>query len=403
MDNVAAVNITLETRHEYNLTTICASYDLKAAFDTVDRPWAFHALRRLAVPEHLIRLCEALYRDCSGSVRQWGAASETFPLRSGLRQGSLLSPLLFNALIHYVMQRTFAGLQARFASLTANVYAPRDFFAHFEYADDILILSSEADIVQHFTAALAEELRLVGLQFNTGKCKVMTAGPTATPTFTHPALQQHEARIKYLGTLVPAQDSQEALHRIQRAQGAFAQLGKAVLLNHRLPIALRARIYDATVRAVLLYGLGGSVLKEGDKKALGTCERAFLRRMCQGWQLRPVGPIPRIVWIPVPNAVLYRRTHLQKIGALIERKRWSWFLHIARRDDVHITKSLIHTLVTTAPQTKRSPGGQKSTWLRQMVKAAKTIRPGTTGLHSMWHWATSLSRSSAAVILQLIN
>ena len=79
--------------------------DLQKAYDTVDRTILWQVLTRIGVPPRMIaviqqRACVQLDgRDCS----DW------FEIERGLRQGCMLSPLLFNiffaAVLTVVLQR----------------------------------------------------------------------------------------------------------------------------------------------------------------------------------------------------------------------------------------------------------------------------------------------------------
>ena len=70
--------------------------DLKAAFDSVYRPALWQLLTVLGVPEKIIRLVSALYTDTTSRVRVDGQLSSAFPVSSGVRQGCVLAPDLFN-------------------------------------------------------------------------------------------------------------------------------------------------------------------------------------------------------------------------------------------------------------------------------------------------------------------
>ena len=68
--------------------------DLEKAFDKVPRPAIRWALRRQRVPESLIDLVMALYREMT-RVRVAGETSDSIEIGVGVHQGSVLSPLLF--------------------------------------------------------------------------------------------------------------------------------------------------------------------------------------------------------------------------------------------------------------------------------------------------------------------
>ncbi len=395
-DNVSAVRVTLETRAEFNLPSVVVSYDLAAAFDSVDRRWAFHALRGKEIPEHLIQLCECLYSKCSGQLILRGAASDTFPLRSGLRQGSLLSPLLFISLLDCVLRKCMGRMQVEFPEFSSDIYS-NHFLQYYAYADDILFLCSSVQTAEFFTRTLADELGVVGLSINPNKCLMLSTNPQDlhSSPFTIPT----KSHLIYLGATIALVGTSglELSLRKQRAQAALARIGKNTLYNGKLPLSLRSRIYAATVRAILVYSLGTCVLVAKDMKSLDVFERSAFRRMCHGW--RPILREGRQLWVPIANPELYSRLHLGPVSLMVQKLRYTWLCHVARRDDSHITKTAVANAINGTPQSKRTRGGQKLTWLRLLSRESKDSLPGCTGLQYLWNWASTVTKQRLSIFL----
>ena len=76
--------------------------DLEKAFDRVPRELVRWALRKLGVPEWLIRTGMALYTEACTVVRTDTGLSDNFEVKVGLHQGSVLNPLLFAAVMDLV-------------------------------------------------------------------------------------------------------------------------------------------------------------------------------------------------------------------------------------------------------------------------------------------------------------
>ena len=70
--------------------------DLTQAYDRVDRTTLWKILRLYGLPEKLVVLIAALHEGTMARVCIDGELSEPFLLKRGLKQGSLLSPYLFN-------------------------------------------------------------------------------------------------------------------------------------------------------------------------------------------------------------------------------------------------------------------------------------------------------------------
>ena len=69
--------------------------DLEKAFDRVPRKVIQWALRTKGVNECLVQAVMRMYDDASTRVRVGDSMSDTFQVKVGVHQGSVLSPLLF--------------------------------------------------------------------------------------------------------------------------------------------------------------------------------------------------------------------------------------------------------------------------------------------------------------------
>ena len=76
-----------------------AFVDLEKAYDTVPRKMEMATLRWMGAPESEVRMVEAMYENAKGRVVVGSGMSNEFQVNIGLRQGSAMSPLLFNLVI----------------------------------------------------------------------------------------------------------------------------------------------------------------------------------------------------------------------------------------------------------------------------------------------------------------
>ena len=73
--------------------------DQEKAFDRVDREMLWKTLSYYGVNNHLIGACKSLYNDCRSVVRTNKGMSTQFLVTPEVRQGCILSPLLFTTYI----------------------------------------------------------------------------------------------------------------------------------------------------------------------------------------------------------------------------------------------------------------------------------------------------------------
>src|SRR6185295_15905866 len=93
--------------------------DLRKAYDSVNRDLLWRVMREYGVSEKIVRIVNSLYENTRAQVRVNGSLSEFLSLKTGVKQGCVLSPLLFNIFLDWVVKRVMkavgdTGLEIRF-------------------------------------------------------------------------------------------------------------------------------------------------------------------------------------------------------------------------------------------------------------------------------------------------
>ena len=130
--------------------------DIEKAFDRVPREVVRWALRKLGVNELLIRTVMTLYTEACTVVRTDAGLSESFQVKVGLHQGSVLIPLLFSSVMDVVFSDPRSGLLSELL-----------------YADDLVIMAPTMEHIGRRVADWRASLLGKGLKVNAGKSKVM--------------------------------------------------------------------------------------------------------------------------------------------------------------------------------------------------------------------------------------
>jgi hypothetical protein len=94
-DQLFALRQILEKCNEFNTTTHHLFKDFKAAYDTIIRNEVYLGMSELNFPTKLIRLTKTTLTIVKCCVKIQNGFSESFETRQGLRQGDLLSTLLW--------------------------------------------------------------------------------------------------------------------------------------------------------------------------------------------------------------------------------------------------------------------------------------------------------------------
>ena len=79
--------------------------DYSKAFDTVNHNVLWKTLLDFGTPKHLVWLLERLYSKATGVIRVADGHTDQFPFEQGVRQGCIVSPLLFNACGETIMRQ----------------------------------------------------------------------------------------------------------------------------------------------------------------------------------------------------------------------------------------------------------------------------------------------------------
>ena len=114
--------------------------DLSKAFDRVDHVTLFKKLQNHDLPSQVIRLLKNWYATQKFYVQWESAASESFKSVSAVRQGGILSPLLFSV---YVDE-----LSVNLGSVPYGCYINSVCTNHIMYADDTVLIAPSPAALQ---------------------------------------------------------------------------------------------------------------------------------------------------------------------------------------------------------------------------------------------------------------
>ena len=96
-------------------------------------------LQEMVIPDHLTCLLRNLYAGQEAIVRTGHRTADWFQIGKGVRQGSLLSPCLFNLYAEYIMRN--AGLDEAQASIKIG----RRNINNLRYADDTTLMAESEE------------------------------------------------------------------------------------------------------------------------------------------------------------------------------------------------------------------------------------------------------------------
>ena len=86
--------------------------DFKTAYDSIRREIFYSIFIVFGIPMKLVRLIKMCLNETCSRIRVGKHLSDTFPIRNGLKQGDVLSPLLFNFALDYAFRRVQVSQKA---------------------------------------------------------------------------------------------------------------------------------------------------------------------------------------------------------------------------------------------------------------------------------------------------
>ena len=217
--------------------TYVVEADIKAFFDTVNHEWMIKFLRHRIGDERVIRL---IHRMLKSGILEDGLFSAT---EQGTPQGSILSPLLSNIYLHYVLDLWFEHRVRKQCQGEAS---------YFRYADDFLACFRYKGDVELFRQRLEDRLEGFGLKLAIEKTHCIEFGRFARenaykrgekPTeftflgFTHYCGKTREGYYK-----VKRRTSRKKLKQSLRNFTEWARTARSVLRKGEMIRQARARV-----------------------------------------------------------------------------------------------------------------------------------------------------------------
>ena len=152
----------LENKWEYNEAVHQLFIDFKKANDSVRCEVLYNIPIEFGIPMKLVRLIKMCLNETYSGVQIGKHLSDMFAIRNGLKQGDVLSPLLFNFALEFAMRR----VQVNQDGLKLNG-------AHqlLVLAGDVNILGGTVQTIKENAEASVLAIKEIGLEVNAGKTK----------------------------------------------------------------------------------------------------------------------------------------------------------------------------------------------------------------------------------------
>ena len=235
-------------------------FDLQKAFDSIEYPVLLSHLYKVGINGKLWRILRNWYSGTECKVRVEGHCSESFRMEQGVRQGSVLSPVLFLV----VMDPFLRQLEESGMGLSVNSF----YAGGFLHADDIRTLASNVSSMEEQVAMVQDFARQNLLRLNVQKCEIVVFSRSKMKQFPECSIDRE---------LIPAGDVGKCLgywwredlmairaveENIKKARKSFFLYGGiGVFLGDLSPLSSRS-VVEVCVMPILLYGCENWIVSE---------------------------------------------------------------------------------------------------------------------------------------------
>ena len=361
---------------------------LRKAYDPVNRNSLWTVLQRsYSIPTKLNSIIRALHEHSVTAIRCYGKTSCEFAITSGVRQGCVLAPTLFNLYFDVAIRMALENGQPKgkgvrmaylhAAKLVGNCRKLQHeaVISDLEYADDMTLVAESWDDLKSMLDDVSMWCRELGLTISYSKTKTLAVLPSnlypkPVPINLFPDDDPVEvvSNFQYLGSIVQDHCSTviEVDSRICKASKAFCSLCRILWYQHKIKILTKRLTFNAVVLPILLYGLESLVLHEPQLHLLQGFVMSCLRIILRAF-----------IWEKKRHTTITRMAKQQKLSSVLSQRRLRFLGHIFRMKDSRLPKQL---LVCVPVDDKRAAGRQKYRWNDVVLRDLKSCK-----LSEDWH------------------
>jgi hypothetical protein len=228
--------------------------DFRKAFDSIWHDALFLKLLRCEISGPFYKVIKDMYQKVTASVKSQSgnSLSGIFPINKGVKQGDVLSPLLFNIFINDIiplLQEPDCQPPSLIEQLVGCLL----------YADDLVIISTSPEGLQRSLDKLHSYCTKWKLELNLTKSKVMSFSkhkntPKEKFTFAGEELEKVE-KYTYLGFEIASNGAFKIAEKAIADKAARAMFKLKSLLRHsQLDPSISLKMFDQLIKPICMYG-----------------------------------------------------------------------------------------------------------------------------------------------------
>lgn len=326
VDNIFNLTNIVSLNNQTYKHTYAFFVDFSSAFDLIPRNSLFYKLSTMGLSSKILRILQAMY-ECSVS-RVWdgNTYSSFFPVDSGVKQGCILSPMLFSLYLNDLHDILPGGLYVANTNIKILLYA-----------DDIVILSNTPQGLQEMIDVLCDYCLMWSLKVNLAKSKIVVfrKGPRISRDLNwHFDNQDIEIvnNYKYLGVDLSYNLSfnKHIKNKLSASKIAINSTWSKYLSNKEISRKSKLKIFDACSKSIMLYAAQVWGYKRNDD--MEKLFRFFIKR---------------VLFLPenTPNYLLYIETGWNTLYVTSLKLHFSYVNKILRLNPLRLPRILAEEIL----------------------------------------------------------
>lgn len=283
--------------------------------------------------------------------------SETFEINDGLKQGGVMSPLLFIVVMDDVIKATKKEIR------TVNIgyhMMKKVCISVCAFADDLVMCAANEANLRENLNIWEKELTARNMKINAKKTKVMMVGKenrNMNIELNNEKIEQVNT-YKYLGVTIDREGNmkEEIDERISNAARLYHNLSHTFIGKKEISRKTKMTVYKTVFRPILIYGSESWILTNTMKSRIQAIDMKYLRRT-KGVTRRD----------RIRNDIIREELEIEPITNVIEKQQLKWYGHLIRMQNERPVKSIWEARI----QRSKKRGRPRKTWNDEVATILK--------------------------------
>ena len=249
--HIVIYNLIRKKCHRENAKIFSCFVDFKKAFDSVPRDLLLTKILNMGISGKLFNIIRHIYTTDKACVKLGQSRSDFFSLDIGVRQGCILSPLLFNLFI--------SDLAKKFDNMGDKVQLGSRGINSLFWADDLVLFAKTKEGLDSILKTLEGYCNENYLMINTKKTQCMIFNKSgrliSRPFYLNGVKLEMVRSYKYLGFVItPSGEINTGLEDLRgRAFKGFMKLRNDMGPSFNQDISVTLTLVDSLIKPILLY------------------------------------------------------------------------------------------------------------------------------------------------------